>query len=124
MTKVRIQDISNYKDISDSIITYSIGGNISYLFAGFEDSVGLIREILKDKNVTVGSIDISRYEYNFYDKEYYISLDYNMVLDVEPAYQTKNEWHNSGYSYFDANILIIGDNTNYCDMIKDLCSLH
>ena len=53
-----------------------------------EDAIKLIRWLMLYDDVTVGSINIENENYHEYDKEFYITLDTDLVLDVIPAYQS------------------------------------
>lgn len=51
----------------------------------YEEAVELMRCFLEDFDVEVGHLEIGDSDYNGYDKEYYVSIDTDRILDVCPV---------------------------------------
>lgn len=51
----------------------------------FEDAAELVKYLTADDEVLIGHIDIADYDYNGYDREFYVSLDTDFILDVCPV---------------------------------------
>jgi len=120
MCDIDIRNTRDYVGIASDMFNIASNGKTIYLFTYFDDAVAVMRELLQYNTILVGSIDIAPEKDNWYNKEYYISLDENMMLDVEPAYQERNEWHDAGYAGFIADIVIVGEKTSYKKMLKDV----
>ncbi len=77
------------------------------IFVGFyEDAIEVIKELLMFEDVMPHSIKIHAEDWDGYDKEYYVTLDENLEVYVEPAF---TKIHNR-YLYGRADVLfIMGD---------------
>ena len=80
----------------------------------YDDTVDLIKELATYKEVKIKSIEIHSSELDGYDKEYYVSLDKDGYLYVEPAYRDKE------YICLEDDMLVlIPNNANY-SIIKEI----
>jgi len=82
-------EILKFKDIEDlysfmCAISQGEEKNITAVL-NYDDAVELMRCFLDDVIVEVGHLEIGEYDYNGYDKEYYVSIDTDLILDVCPA---------------------------------------
>ena len=73
-----------------------------------EDAIKLIKWLMLYDDVTVGSISIENEDYHGYDKEFYITLDTDLVLDVAPAYQLQTDKTAKGYSAIESDVVLYG----------------
>lgn len=78
-------------------------GKTVYAALFYDDAVALMREFMKIPSINCGGIDISPYDYNGYDMEYYVSIDSDFLLNVEEAYGEANKYHGGGYKLYDAD---------------------
>lgn len=79
----------------------------------YYDAIELIRDLMKNSEITVEAVEIVPPEYNNYDKEYYVSLTGDMYVSAEPAYV------DGRYLTTDANLTLIDGEAKY-EIIKDL----
>lgn len=56
-----------------------------------EEAVELVKWLMLYDDITVRNIDIESEDYHGYDKEFYITLDGDLVLNVTPAYSDSAE---------------------------------
>ena len=92
---------NTYNELAEYILTKASDGyNItSTLFVG--DAMELLRTLIQYEEIDIGEINISQPEYNGYNKEYYISLSNDMILNVQAA-QVDN-----GYIFAEPDIMLI-----------------
>lgn len=82
-------EIMKFKDIEDvygfmSDIVTSDSKNITAVLF-YEQAEELMRLFLEDLDVTVGHIEIGNHDYSNYSREYYVSIDSDLILDVCPV---------------------------------------
>ena len=99
----------------------------------YEEISDVLKEILQYDEVSVGNIELNSADWNGYLKEYYLTIDEDMVVCVEPGYYTEKEI----YLQYEAETLIICDDCNsaivknnmyeggksYCYRYDDDCDL-
>ena len=101
---------NDYRSLACKMIETAESGDVAYAVCFFEDAVGLLKELMSLDEVSVGGIEIADQEYNGYAKEYYISIDGDYIVDVQPAWHDTNEYNDAGYYGFAAaNVYIVGD---------------
>lgn len=107
MEKLVFED---YTSLVDRMFEVAEKGDTAYAICFLDDAVEVMRELLKHDETSIGGINIAQENYNGYAKEYYVSVDGNMIVDVEPAWHEANEYHKEGYYWFDAEkIFIVGE---------------
>jgi hypothetical protein len=74
------------EDLCEYMIDQAQNGTYSVAVLFYDDAMWLIREFAKYDDIDIEALNIEPYDYNFYGKEYYVSLANDMVLSVEPAY--------------------------------------
>lgn len=100
----------NHEELAECMISVANHGDTAYAICFMDDASELLKELMRYDDVTIGGINISQEEYNGYSKEYYVSIDGNMIVDVEPAWHKANEYHDAGYLWFDADkVFIVGE---------------
>ena len=77
-----------------------------------DEAVNLIKWLMLYDDVTVGSINIEKEDYHGYDKEFYITLDTDLILDVVPAYQPPTDKTVEGYTTPESDIMLYGGDTS------------
>ena len=78
-------------------------------FVGFyEDAVEVIKELMMFDDVMPYSMEISPTELDWYDKEFYVTLDNKLQLWVQPAYCVEHEI----YYGSETDVLFIADDCN------------
>lgn len=76
---------------------------------GFYDKIsGVLKEILQYDEVSVGNVELNSADWNGYFKEYYLTIDEDMAVCVEPGYYKEKEI----YLQYEAETLIICDDCN------------
>ena len=81
------------------------------MFVGFyDDAIMVIKELMMFEDVFPYSIEIEPEEMDWYDKEYYVTLDDNFELWVQPAYLIKED--GSVYYQSETDVLFIADDCN------------
>lgn len=100
----------NHINLVERMMEDAEKGDVAYAVCFLDDAVEVMRELLKYDGTTVGGIEISQEDYNGYSKEYYVSIDGDMIVDVAPAWHEANEYNPAGYYWFDAEkIYIVGE---------------
>lgn len=74
----------------------------------YEEISDVLKEILQYDEVSVGNIELNSADWNGYLKEYYLTIDEDMVVCVEPGYYAEKEI----YLQYEAETLIICDDCN------------
>lgn len=115
---------NDYKTLAEIMYSIADAGDISYTVCFFDDAVKLLKELMSFDETSVGGIELSDEDYNGYSKEYYISLDDDFIIDVQPAYNKDLNNGKGAYYTFDAEkTFIVGDANSIIikDMDKDTC---
>ena len=102
--QIYVHDIDALADIMQDA-AYS--GKVVYAALFYEEAIELMRCLLDSINVDVDAINIAPGDVNGYYKEYYISLDPDLILNIEPAWQGEDSCNENGYLWFDADMLFI-----------------
>lgn len=101
---------NDYASLVYKMLETADSGDVAYAVCFFEDAVGVLKELMSIDDVSVGGIEIAEKEYNGYSKEYYISIDSDFIVDVQPAWHDTNEYNEAGYLYYEAaKTYIVGD---------------
>lgn len=87
----------------------------------YDKAVELIRWLTTYDDITVGSINIENEDYNGYNKEFYVTLDSDLILDVTPAYKFKTEKTSAGYTDIDADLILYDGDANSRIAIQSEC---
>ncbi len=124
----------NGDDYMDRIFFYDIAELGNFMYESAEDesltvssvmlydkAVELIRWLMTYDDITVGSINIENEDYNGYKKEFYITLDSDLILDVAPAYKFKTEKSSAGYTDIDADLILYDGDVNSRIAIQSEC---
>lgn len=99
-----------YDEIVKQMFDVANDGGTAYAICFLDDAIGIIKKLLACDETTIGGIDIAQEEYNGYDKEYFVSIDGDYIVDVQPAWHESNEYHEAGYLWFDAEkVFVVGD---------------
>lgn len=101
---------NSYTELVDRMMEVANDGGTAYTICFFEDAKAIIKELLSREGTQIASLNISEQSYCGYNKEYFISIDGDMLIDVEPAWHDKNEFHDAGYLWFDAEkVFVVGE---------------
>lgn len=112
-------EFNTYEDLVDKMIEVAEMGGSVYAICFIDDANEIVKELLSRDETMIAGINMAPEEYNGYEKEYYISLDADMLVDVEPAWHDKNQYADAGYLWFDAEaVFIVGDANS--KIIKDI----
>ena len=103
MDKLRIPD---YDELGNLMFTLADEeAKVVTAVLTFEDASELLKWLLFYDEVSVGSIDLQNEDYAGYDKEYLVTIDTDLVVDVSPAYNTSE----SKYFMHDTDIALFGE---------------
>lgn len=94
-------------DLAKEMIEKAYDGKTVYAVLFYDEAIELMRCAMECLDVEPCDIEIAPEEVSGYDKEYYIVLDADMVLHVQPAWHEKNEYFGEGYYDFDADCVYI-----------------
>lgn len=100
---------NNYAEFGDYI--YKLASEESQVSTAVllcEDAAQLIRCLLLYDDVTIGSINIENEDYHGYDKEFYITLDADLILDVVPAYRVQANNDAERYLPLESDVVFYG----------------
>lgn len=125
MKSEKCMEILEFNDIAEL-------GNFMYELADEQNSVvssvffydkatELIRWLMTYEDITIGSISIENEDYSGYDKEFYITLDSDLVLDVTPAYQYNSSKTSKGYKDIEADLILYDEDVNSRVAIQSKC---
>lgn len=99
---------NSYDELASHMFDIANDDGTAYAILFFDDAVQLIKSLLSDDRTTIGGVDIASEEYKGYTKEYFVSLDNEYIVDVQPAWS--DECKEPGYLWFDAEkVYVIGD---------------
>lgn len=104
MKSIDIIKMPNYKKLSDLMYDVASLGLVVCSTLSCEQAFELLKEIVSCNNIQLGSIYLQDEDYNGYDREYYVTLDSDMVLDISPAWHKGDETHSAGYAYNEADV--------------------
>lgn len=101
---------NSYTELVDKMMEVANDGGTAYTICFFEDAKEIIKELLSREETEIAGMTISEPAYCGYNKEYFISVDGDMLIDVEPAWHDKNEFHEAGYLWYDAEkVFVVGE---------------
>lgn len=72
-------------DLCSYMIDMANHGKSVTAVLNYEEAAELMRNLLEEPDVEVGHLEIGNHDYNGYDKEYYVSIDSDFIIDVCPA---------------------------------------
>lgn len=110
MEKCYLDDIF---DLAELMYDHALKGKLIYATLFFEEATALMRSLLEYDSVSIGHARISEESSDGYNKEYYVVLDEDLVLSVEPAWSDNDEWCEAGYNSFEADEHYIDGNASY-----------
>lgn len=103
MDKLRIPD---YDELGNLMFTLANeNAKVVTAVLTFDDASELLKWLLFFDEVSVGSIDLQNEDYAGYNKEYLVTIDTDLVVDVSPAYNTSE----SKYFMHDTDIALFGE---------------
>ena len=93
--------------LSDVMLDAAYDGKVVYAALFYEEAIELMRCILDCIEVDVDAINIASGDLNGYYKEFFVSISPDLILNVEPAWRGDEGGSDSGYLWFDADVLFI-----------------
>lgn len=109
--------LDNFYSFASMMHKYASDGNDVYAILYYDDAIELMRTLLLYRDVSIGGLEIAQFDYNGYDKEYFVSLT-GMTLDIEPAWGDANEYHDAGYLWYEAD-LVFASGDVHSSLLKD-----
>lgn len=107
MKRILIEDLGEVAcHMYDSIVDDRLN---DVTFVGhYEDAICLVKELLMFDDITPYNIELKPFESDWYDKEYYITLDKELDIWCCKAYNSEHDC----YLYAETGRLFIADNCN------------
>lgn len=96
----------NHEELCEYMIDKAQDGMYSVAVLFYDDAIKLIREMMMYDDIEIESLEIKPYEYDGYDKEYYVSLANDMIASVELAFV------DGRYLDAEADLTLIDGNAN------------
>lgn len=83
----------DYEELADYMVDAVQDEEEYYITAAlfYEDAANLAKELLRFENVDIEFFEIEPPEYNNYAREYYVTIDNNLGLSVEKAYNSDKD---------------------------------
>jgi hypothetical protein len=107
MEKIVFKD---YETLADMMFDVAEAGDTAYAVCFFDDAAKLLKELMSFDETSVGGINIMDVDYNGYSKEYYISIDGDYIIDVQPAYSKElNNGKGAYLTYTAEKTFIVGE---------------
>lgn len=104
MKPIDIITMSDFEHLSTVMYELADSGFVVCSVLSNEQAFELFRELSVYDDVQLGSISLQNGDYDCYDREYYVTLDTDMVLDIVPAWHKGDEKHSAGYTYNEADV--------------------
>lgn len=105
MKPIDIIQVEDYKKLSSLIYRIADKGFVVCCVLSYEKAFELLKEIaMYSDNIQLGSIQLQNEDYSGYNREYYVTLDSDMYLDIAPAWNKGNDKHPAEYSYNEADV--------------------
>lgn len=76
----------DHKRLCDYMIDKARGGEYTVAVLFYKDAMCLLREMAKNDDVTIVGVELKPKEFDGYDLEYYVSMDKDMYVGIEPAF--------------------------------------
>ena len=99
--------LNSPEDLADMMYEDASDGKTVYAVLFYEQAIDLMKSILDYGDVDLCDIEIAPGDVNGYYHEYYVVVDSEMVMHVQPAWHERNEYSCEGYYDFDADIVYI-----------------
>ena len=96
----------DYSELANSILADCKQKKTVYTILFFDEAVQLIKELLKNEEISIGYLEIQDSYYNGYNMEYYVIVDDELSLCVEEALAS-DEYHKNKYLSFYADRVYI-----------------
>lgn len=74
-----------HEDVSEYMVSMAKDGKCIEAVVYYDEAMSLIRDFAQFEDVEFEALSIEPYDYDRYDKEFYVYLDSDMVLSVEPT---------------------------------------
>lgn len=103
MKAISIINMPDYKKLGNLMHDTADLGCVICCVLSYEQAFDLFRELSIYDDIQLGSIHLQNEDYNGYDREYYVTLDSDMVLDIAPAWHKGDETHSDSYAYNEAD---------------------
>lgn len=97
---MKVLSFENHEDLAEFMIQIALQKQTVCAILFYEDTCKLLKELASFEGISLNTITLSDPEYKGYNKEYYIFLDDNLIVNVDEAWHGKNEWHDEGYFSF------------------------
>ena len=113
MERLEFEDIASLGNLVYEIATVEKSVVTTVLF--YDRAQELLKWLLQYEGVEIGHIDFRHEDYG-YSKEYYITLDSDLILDIEPAHDE------TYYLPIDTDVLLLdGDVSSKLSIINEDC---
>lgn len=117
MKTIDVMTMSDYEHLGTVMYELAEDGLVVCSVLSSEQAFELLRELSIYDDVQLGSIHLQNGDYECYDREYYVTLDTDMVLDIEPAWHNGDDKHSAGYAYNEADVFFFDTNASAAVML-------
>ena len=97
---------NNCKELAEYMFKSAVNGKYVVAALFYEEAIELVKSLLQYDEVVASALELTPSDYDGYADEYYISMDDDLELCVEPAMLTDR------YLYTGADLLIAGCDVN------------
>lgn len=104
--------LNHIDTLADAMCGEAFKEKTVYAVLFYEQAIDLMRSIMDYDCVELCDIEIAPGDVNGYYHEYYVVLDSEMILHVQPAWHEKNKYSCEGYYDFDADLVYIDGDAN------------
>lgn len=104
MKSIDVIHVEDYDKLSNLMYELAYEGFVVCCVMSHTKAFELLKEIAVYDDIQLGSIQLQNEDYSGYDREYYVTLDSDMYLDIAPAWYKGDDKHSAGYSYNEADV--------------------
>ncbi len=112
MKAIDIINMPDYEKLGGLMYDVADFGYVVCCVLSYEQAFELFRELSAYGDIQLGSIHLQNEDYNGYSREYYVTLDSDMVLDIAPAWNKGDETYSAGYAYNEADVYLFDSDAN------------
>lgn len=87
----------------------------------YDKMIKLFRWLITYEDITIGNINIENKNYSGYNREFYVTLDSNLVLDITPVYQSKISKTSVDYRDIKTDLILYDGDVNSRIAIQNKC---
>lgn len=122
--QLRFNDLAEFGDYIYELVNKTFQTVTAVLF--YDDAIELIKWFMLYEDITVGGVEIENSDYHGHNKEFYVTLNKDLILEVVPASQLQINESADKYFYANSDIIFYNEDVsskiitqnNHCDKYK------